>query len=205
MLQSWIINKLEPIKECSRVLVRDPLHLLGEGDGEIHRFACENGYTVVKAATNLAFRDLYDQVRADPEITKILVIDRAPARRRSTSSITKAPPPFYPDLLAQTPVDCRINLDLRQFLKEATGDKICQRNHFHHNALQAAVYNIHDSWVFKTRLKKQGTHFSNGFTVKECGDNGFFLSLFKAFTNCRVHEHFQLSINSAIENTESLV
>jgi len=123
MLQSWIINKLEPIKECSRVLVRDPLHLLGEGDGEIHRFACENGYTVVKAATNLAFRDLYDQVRADPEITKILVIDRAPARRRSTSSITKAPPPFYPDLLAQTPVDCRINLDLRQFLKEATGDE----------------------------------------------------------------------------------
>ncbi|MEI7670768.1 MAG: PglZ domain-containing protein, partial [Deltaproteobacteria bacterium] len=122
MLQSWIIRKLEPVKECSRVLVRDPLQLLGEGDSTIHRFACENGYTVVKAATNLAFRDLYDRVCADPEITKILIIDRAPARRRATSSITKAPPPFYPDLLALTPADCRINLDLRQFLKEATGD-----------------------------------------------------------------------------------
>lgn len=122
MLQSWIISKLEPIKECNRVLVRDPLQLIGEADGTIHRFACENGYTVVKAATNLAFRDLYDQVCADPEIAKILVIDRAPARRRATSSVTKAPPPFYPDLLAHTPPDCRINLDLRQFLKEATGD-----------------------------------------------------------------------------------
>jgi len=122
MMQSWIISKLEPVKEYNRVLVRDPLQLLGEGDGTMHRFACENGYTVVKAATNLAFRDLYDRVCADPEITKILIIDRAPARRRSTSSITKAPPPFYPDLLALTPADCRINLDLRQFLKEATGD-----------------------------------------------------------------------------------
>jgi hypothetical protein len=122
MLQSWIISKLEPVKECNRVLVRDPLQLIGEADGTIHRFACENGYTVVKAATNLAFRDLYDQVCADPEIAKILVIDRAPARRRATSSITKAPPPFYPDLLAHTPLDCRINLDLRLFLREATGD-----------------------------------------------------------------------------------
>ena len=122
MLQSWIIRKLEPVKECNRVLVRDPLHLLGEGDSAMHRFACDNGYTVIKAATNLAFRDLYDQVCADPEIHKILIIDRAPARRRSTSSITKAPPPFYPDLLAITPADCRINLDLRQFLKEETGD-----------------------------------------------------------------------------------
>ncbi|MFZ2399750.1 MAG: PglZ domain-containing protein [Smithella sp.] len=122
MLQSWIISKLEPVKECNRVLVRDPLQLLGEGDSAIHRYACDNGYTVIKAATNLAFRDLYDQVCADPEIHKILIIDRAPARRRSISSITKAPPPFYPDLLAITPDDCRINLDLRQFLKETTGD-----------------------------------------------------------------------------------
>ncbi|HOD98380.1 MAG TPA: PglZ domain-containing protein [Syntrophales bacterium] len=122
MLQSWIISKLEPVKECNRVLVRDSLQLLGEGDGTIHRFACENGYTVVKAATNLAFRDLYDQVCADPEIAKVLVIDRAPARRRAASSVTKAPPPFYPDLLALTSPECRIDLDLRQFLKEATGD-----------------------------------------------------------------------------------
>ena len=122
MLQRWIIKKIEPVKEYNRVLVRDPLQLLGEGDSAMHRFACDNGYTVIKAATNLAFRDLYDQVCADPEIHKILIIDRAPARRRSSSSTTKAPPPFYPDLLAVTPADCRINLDLRQFLKEATGD-----------------------------------------------------------------------------------
>lgn len=122
MLRKWILQKLEPIKDYSRVLVRDSLRLLGEVDGTIHGFACENGYTVVKSATNLAFRDLYDKVCADPEIKKILIIDGAPARRRSTQSTTKAPPPFYPDLLALTPSECRVDLDLRQFLKEATGD-----------------------------------------------------------------------------------
>lgn len=123
MLRSWILRKLEPVKESSRVLLRDPLRLLGEIDSTIHGFACENGFTVITAATNLAFRDLYDKVCADPEINKVLIIDRAPARRRSTPSVTKAPPPFYPDLLAQTSQECRIDLDLRQFLKDATGDE----------------------------------------------------------------------------------
>ena len=122
MLRKWILQKLEPIKEYNRVLVRDSLRLLGEVDSTIHGFACENGYTVVKSATNLAFRDLYDKVCTDPETKKILIIDGAPARRRSTQSTTKAPPPFYPDLLALTPPECRVDLDLRQFLKEATGD-----------------------------------------------------------------------------------
>ncbi len=123
MLRSWILRKLEPVKESSRVLLRDPLRLLGEIDSTIHGFACENGFTVITAATNLAFRDLYDKVCADSEISKVLIIDRAPARRRSTPSVTKAPPPFYPDLLAQTSQECRIDLDLRQFLKDATGDE----------------------------------------------------------------------------------
>jgi len=123
MLRSWILRKLEPVKECSRVLLRDPRRLLGEIDSTIHGFACENGFTVITAATNLAFRDLYDKVCADTDINKVLIIDRAPARRRAAPSVTKAPPPFYPDLLAQTPPDCRIDLDLRQFLKDATRDE----------------------------------------------------------------------------------
>jgi len=123
MLRNWILSKLEPYKDCRRVLLKDHLRLLGETDSSVHGFARENGFTVIVAATNLVFRELYDKARSDPEVLKLLVIDRAPARRKAHQSVMKAPPPFYPDLLSETPPGCRINLDLRQFLREATGDE----------------------------------------------------------------------------------
>jgi len=122
MLRDWALVKLAAVSENPRVIVRDGLRLLPEADGAIHSFAREHGYTVIVAATNLAFRDLYERAVADPETRKLLVIDRAPLRRRTTPSRMKAPPPFYPDLLASTPQEARIDLDLRQFLKETTGD-----------------------------------------------------------------------------------
>jgi hypothetical protein len=73
------------------------------------------------AATNLAFRDLYEQALAASETGKLLVVDRAPPGP-STAMPGKAPPPFYPDLLAQTPPEARITLNLQSFLVAATGD-----------------------------------------------------------------------------------
>ena len=122
MLREWTLSKLEAVKDSRRVVVWDSLRLLSEADGMIDSFALQNGYTVIIAATNLAFRDLYEQAVADPDTKKLLVIDRAPAGRRNNPSVTKAPPPFYPDLLVDTPLEARIKLDLRQFLKETTGD-----------------------------------------------------------------------------------
>lgn len=122
MLREWVLVKLNVVKDLPRVLVRDSLRLLPETDGMIDGFAREHGFAVVVAATNLAFRELYERTVADPETRKILVIDRAPARRRASPSAMKAPPPFYPDLLAHTPEEARIDIDLRQFLRERTGD-----------------------------------------------------------------------------------
>lgn len=121
-VRAWLLERLERTRESPRVLVRDALRLLPEADGGVHAFARENGFTVIVAATNLVFRELYEQATADPDPIKLLVIDRAPVRRRAALSTTKAPPPFYPDLLAETPEEARIDLDLREFLKEATGD-----------------------------------------------------------------------------------
>jgi hypothetical protein len=121
MLRDWALSKLEVVKDSPRVLLVDPLWLLAEADSAIDSFATQNGFTVVKAATNLAFRQLYELAIA-AKAQKLLVIDRAPARRRVHSSVTKAPPPFYPDLLAETPPEARIELNLRQFLIEKTGD-----------------------------------------------------------------------------------
>jgi len=122
MLQNWVLSKLETIKDSNYVLVRDPMRLLPEADRTIHTFGRENGFTVIVAATNLVFRELYENAVADPETKKLLVIDRAPIRRRINPSIMKAPPPFYPDLLSNIAVEARFELDLRQFLKEITVD-----------------------------------------------------------------------------------
>jgi len=122
MLWEWIQSKLEIIKDNPRVLVRDPLDLLREAEGKIHEFARANGYTVIIAATNLAFRELFERAITDPDTKKLLFIDRTPAARLSRMSLAKAPPTFYPDLMADIPGDCRLDLDLRQFLIEKTGD-----------------------------------------------------------------------------------
>ncbi len=121
MLAAWALSKLEAVKDSPRVLLVDSLGLLDDADSVIDSFATENGYTVVKAATNLAFRQLYELAIA-AQVDKLLVIDRAPARRRHQVSPTKAPPPFYPDLLAELEPDAHIELTLQQFLMEKTGD-----------------------------------------------------------------------------------
>ena len=122
ILQNWILSKLEAVKDANCVLLQDPLHLLPETVGFIHTFARDHGFTVIVAATNLAFRELYETTIADSDMRKLLVVDRTPARRCLEPAINSAPPLFYPDFLVNTPEEARINLDLRQFLKETTGD-----------------------------------------------------------------------------------
>ena len=121
-ISDWLSDKLQLIGAHSHILVRDPLHLLSGADGVIHTFASENGFTVIVASTNLVFRELYELAMADADTKKLLVVDRAPARRRANPSVTKAPPPFYPDFLGKVEIEARIELDLRQYLIEVTGD-----------------------------------------------------------------------------------
>lgn len=124
ILRDWIYNKLDQLKEQERIIISDPLHIMPDADTLLNTFAQAHSFTVIIASTNLVFRELYEKAAADPDVHKILLLDRAPARRRVAPSITKAPPPFYPDLLAETPDKCRIHLDLKQFLVEQTGDPL---------------------------------------------------------------------------------
>ena len=124
MLSQWVLEKLVALKEERILLVQDSLRLLPEADGAVHRFANENGFTVIIAATNLVFRELFEKAAISKETKKLLLIDRAPARRRAHASLSKAPPPFYPDLLSKTPPTARIDISLRQFLIERTGDPL---------------------------------------------------------------------------------
>ncbi|NMB85664.1 MAG: PglZ domain protein [Methanosaeta sp. PtaB.Bin018] len=121
MLKSWVLSKLDGVKDSPRVIVSDPLQLL-KPDSVINEFAKSNGFTAISASTNLQFREPYENALSDPEIKKILLIDRTPESRKARSALNKAPPLFYPDFLANTPEEARIRLDLRHFLKETTND-----------------------------------------------------------------------------------
>jgi hypothetical protein len=122
MLSSWVLEKLQALKDEQVLLVQDSLRLLPEAGGAVHRFANESGFTVIIASTNLVFRELFEKATASKETKKLLLVDRAPARRRAHASLTKAPPPFYPDLITRAPETARIDISLRQFLIEKTGD-----------------------------------------------------------------------------------
>lgn len=126
MLSSWLIDRLEEMKDEQILLVQDPLRLLPETDGAVHRFANENGFTVIIASTNLVFRELYEKATAAKDTNKLLVIDRAPVRRRTHASMTKAL--RSTPILARTKKTARIVISLRQFLIENWRPKLASRS-----------------------------------------------------------------------------
>jgi len=122
VLTDWVLDRLQNATSQAIVLVRDPLHLISASAGEIHRYAEENGFTVVIAATNLVYRELIENAMSARDVDRLLIIDRAPMGRRKAEGNIKAPPPFYPDLLSRLPEEAIIEIDLRQFLIESSGD-----------------------------------------------------------------------------------
>ena len=116
---------LQQIELCCRPgtgSVRDPLGMLNEADSLIDSFATEKGFTVVRASTNLAFRNHFEMILKDPDIQKIMVIDQTPMLRIQQRNLNSAPPLFYPDFIYRVTEEARIDLDLRQYLRETTGD-----------------------------------------------------------------------------------
>lgn len=121
-LQAWILEKLEAVKDYRRIIMRDPLQLLPRTDSALHQFGITNRFHIIPAETNLLLRQHYRDALDDPSIEKIIVWDRTPLRRRRQQGGNQAPGLFYPDLLARTPPEGIIDLDLRIYLRETTGD-----------------------------------------------------------------------------------
>jgi len=119
LLTEWALERLAAAADEPRLLVRYPNRLLPFG-GQADEFATAHGYTAIFASTGLSFRQQYEEAIASAEVRKLLVVDQAPARRPD-ARVIKAPPPFYPDLLALVPPQARLQRSLRQFLQEQTG------------------------------------------------------------------------------------
>lgn len=121
-MREWVIHRLEQVIDNDRVLVCDPLGILREAYGAIDNLAEQNGFTVVRASTNLAFRDTYEKLLQDPEVKKIMILDQTPYIRLQKRGIGDAPPLFYPDFLEKCLAEARLQLDLRQYFRDVTGD-----------------------------------------------------------------------------------
>lgn len=121
-LREWALSKLESVKDQPVVLVRDPQRLVPKKDQVLDQFAADNGYVLIIASTNLAFRELYERAREGGEAERFLIVNQEPASRRIKKSPTKAPPVFYPDLVMRAFERAMLDIDLRQYLIEATGE-----------------------------------------------------------------------------------
>ena len=110
MLESYILSKLESIKNSSLIILRDPQRMIRPGARAVDGWAQEHGYTVLLCTGNLALREMYERLRNTPD-AKILLVDRS----RNDGQL------FYPDLEAASPKP-PLEITLRDFLVEKTGD-----------------------------------------------------------------------------------
>lgn len=110
MIEKWILNKLEPLKNKNTILLRDPQRMILPGARAVDGWAEENGYTVLFCTGNLALREMYEAIRNDSD-ARVLLVDRS---RNGTL--------FYPDLEVRAEKNGRMILTLRDFLVEQTND-----------------------------------------------------------------------------------
>ncbi|MCX6083327.1 MAG: hypothetical protein NTW32_27690, partial [Chloroflexi bacterium] len=113
MIEPWILSKLEKIKNASPIILRDPQRMIRSGAWAVDGWAEEHGYTVLFCTGNLALREMVEHVRTDPS-ARILLVDRS---REDAKTLL-----FYPDLDSQAARKHKLDLSLRDFLVEKTGD-----------------------------------------------------------------------------------
>jgi len=114
MINQWIKNKVEPLKEEPVIILKDPQRMIQPGDFTLDAWAKTNGFTMLMCTGNLALRAWYEKFRDDPEV-KLLLVDRSRVH-------PKRPRLFYPDIQARAAQKAQITLSLRAYLIETTGD-----------------------------------------------------------------------------------
>jgi len=111
MIESWILAKLDKIKNASPIILRDPQRMIRSGARAVDGWAEEHGYTVLFCTGNLALREMVEHVRTDPTAS-ILLVDRS--REDAKTQL------FYPDLDAAASKKQKLEISLRDFLVETT-------------------------------------------------------------------------------------
>jgi hypothetical protein len=114
MIEQWVIDRLNPLKSESLIILADPQRMIRAGARAVDGWAKENGFTVLFCSGNLALREMYENLRDDPT-AKLILVD--PTRDKAKL------PLFYPDLEARCKPKARLTITLRDFLTDRTGDQ----------------------------------------------------------------------------------
>ena len=75
MIESWVLEKLEPLRKESTIILRDPQRMIRRGDRAVDGWAEEARFSVLWVSGNLGLRDMYEEIRDDPSV-KVLLVDR---------------------------------------------------------------------------------------------------------------------------------
>lgn len=114
MIESWVIDQLNPLKGEPLIILGDPQRMIRAGARAVDGWAKEHGFTVLFCSGNLALREMYENLREDPA-AKIILVDRTRDRAKL--------PLFFPDLETRCKPKARLTIGLRDFLIQATGDQ----------------------------------------------------------------------------------
>src|SRR3954470_23898220 len=90
MIDTWVLEKLDPLRREPLIILRDPQRMIRRGARAVDGWAEEAGFSVLWVSGNLGLRELYEQIRDDPSVAKVLLVDRTRERAKI--------PLFYPDL-----------------------------------------------------------------------------------------------------------
>ena len=114
MIESWVIDRLNPLKSEKLVILADPQRMIRAGARAVDGWANESGFAVLFCTGNLGLRELYENLPCDLT-AKLILVDRT----RDKAKL----PLFYPDLEARCKPRARLKITLRDFLTEKTGDQ----------------------------------------------------------------------------------
>jgi hypothetical protein len=77
MIEQWVLDKLHPLRAEPLIILRDPQRMILRGDRAVDGWAEGAGFSVLGVSGNLGLRELYEQIRDDPSVTKVLLVDRS--------------------------------------------------------------------------------------------------------------------------------
>lgn len=145
MIEQWVLEKIEPLKQNRLIILRDPQRILQPGAHAVHGWAEENDFTAMFCVGNLALREMYEAIRDEPD-TRVLFVDRSREAGRL----------FYPDLQARAGKGNQIELHLRDFLVSVTGDTHWPRLVGERNISRLILKNVPGTLEAHEQLRKLG-------------------------------------------------
>lgn len=148
MVEQWILRKIEPLNGDPLIILRDPQRMIQAGARVVDGWAEENDYTVLFCAGNLGLREMYENIRDEPD-ARVLLVDRS--RRNAKMQL------FYPDLDVMADSRRQIALSLRDFLTETTGDSHWPDLANNRNISRLLLANLPDALTAYTQLRRVHT------------------------------------------------